>query len=529
MAPLRGMVAGLVYVLGYVALDALSFVHPLLKLGITPWNPPAGLTLAFLLWFGWQRAGWTVVAALMAEFLVRGAPGAWWSLLLAASVPAAVYGGLAAILSRGKSRFRIEDHRSALALAIGAAVAALVAAAGYTAAFAAAGRLPGGAVEAGIARYWVGDLNGVLTLTPLLLSLKSGFRRQASRPRWWLFAGQGAFLILTLWVVVTATVDGELRFVYLLFAPVIWITLTWGVPGATTATLLIQAGLMLGGARLLATSSVVEAQYLLVTLGLTGLVLGSVLAEREAARIRLREQEESLARGMRFAMAGELASALTHELRQPLTALVSYLKSVEILADTGEVSGGRFRETVAKASAEALRATDVVRRLREFYGTGTSRVESCKSAVFFDELQQSVADRVHQSGVQWTADADAPELHADLAHLRLVLRNLIANALDALEGQPSGARQLHLRLRTVAGSQRIEVEDNGPGVAAEIAAELFNPFVTTKADGMGLGLAISRTLMRGQGGELRLESVAGGGCRFVVILPTGTDPEEASR
>lgn len=521
MPRLRDLLAGISYVVAYVALDALSFVHPLLKLGITPWNPPAGLTLAFLLWFGWQRAGWTLAAALLAEVLVRGAPGPWWTLVLAASMPALVYGGLAAVLSRGKERFHIDDHRAALALAIGAALAALLAATGYTAAFAAVGRLPGGAVEVAIARYWVGDLNGVLTLTPLLLAGWSGFRRQPGGPRWYLFAGQVALLALTLWLVMTATVDGELRFVYLLYAPVIWITLSWGIPGATAATLLIQAGLMLGGARILTTASLVEAQYLLVTLGLTGLVLGSVLAEREAARIRLREQEESLSRGMRFAMAGELASALTHELRQPLTALVSYLKSAEILAESGEASGQRFRDTIAKASAEALRATDVVRRLREFYGAGTSRVEICKSAVLFDELHRAVADRVHQLGIQWTLESGSQEIHADLAHLRIVMRNLIANALDALESVPAGHRFLRLRLRRVDGIQRIEVEDTGPGVSPEVAADLFNPFVTTKSDGMGLGLAISRTLMRGQGGELRLESVTGGGCRFVVVLPDG--------
>ena len=167
---LRGWLLGIGYLVSYVALDALSYVQPLLKLGITPWNPDAGLTLAFLLFRGWRQAPWTAAAALAAELLVRDAAVPLLTLLCASGVIAGAYGALAFTLSRRGLDHLLASRRAALEFSFGAALTALVVASGYAVTFVLAGVLPISSAGDAIARNWVGDLNGVLTLTPVLLA-----------------------------------------------------------------------------------------------------------------------------------------------------------------------------------------------------------------------------------------------------------------------------------------------------------------------------------------------------------------------
>ncbi|MBP6513754.1 MAG: MASE1 domain-containing protein [Steroidobacteraceae bacterium] len=620
------------YVAAYVLLDALSFVQPLLKLGITPWNPQAGLTLAFLLVRGWRCAPWTAAAALLAELFVRGSPAPIPVLALASLAPALAYGAVARWLVERGGLSTLRTRRDALYLSGGAGVAALASAVGYTSAFMVAGVLPQEILGAALARYWVGDLNGVLTLTPLLIYLQRAPELAVQiRGRGALIVGQAVFLCATLWLVFGPTVAGDIRFVYALFAPVAWIALTWGVPGTTLATLLIQIGLMFGSEHWLATSSVIEIQFLLVTLGLTALLLGAVVAERslalervaaaeaeqrallttapdavliaapdqrivsanlaarrlfgladpdaddvklstllpaldvstntgrkrttgvlmgtvrfpvevawtrldpparhgflfmvrditdqEAAQAQLRERDTALARAMRLALAGELATALTHELNQPMTALVSYLRAVEILAAPLETRDPRLIETLRKAMREALRASDVLKRLRDFYRSGATDVAELDLAALVAEVVQAFHDRATRMGAQidFSASSQVPAL-GDRIQVQMVLHNLIGNALDALAEVEPGARAVRIKAWPTDRGTCISVEDSGPGVSADVEKELFDPFVTTKPDGMGLGLAISRSLMRGQGGDLRLDREGAPGARFVIQL-----------
>ena len=179
----RSCLLGIGYVGAYVALDAFSFVQPLLKLGITPWNPDAGLTLAFLLFRGWRQVPWVAVAALSAELLVRDVTAPLFALICASVIIASGYGALAFTLShRGLDRL-LGSRRSALEFSFGAAITALAVASGYAATFVATGALPVSSAGDAIARNWVGDLNGVLTLTPLLLAAPGAARRAGSGER----------------------------------------------------------------------------------------------------------------------------------------------------------------------------------------------------------------------------------------------------------------------------------------------------------------------------------------------------------
>jgi two-component system sensor kinase FixL len=631
---------GLAYAIAYVLLDALSFVQPVLKLGITPWSPQAGLTIAFLLWRGWRQAPWTFAAAYAAEIFVRDSSGPFPP-LVASAVIAAGYGGLAWALGRRDLRWPIETRRDAAHLVLGTALAALVVAVGYVTPFVQAGSLPLHESGPAVLRYWFGDVNGVTTLAPLLLAASQLPRiRVAVRARWRLCLVQAMVLGLTLWTVFGGRAGEDLQFFYLLFVPVVWIALTWGVIGATAATLALQVGLMAGAQRGLAVTSLTEIQLLLVTLGTTALLLGAVVAERaralqrvaareteqrallaaapdavlatdpdgrivsanpaglrlfgaaeadllqtplrdwladldfaaaggraqlrarraegapipveiawvrldppggpgylfvvrdvserEQAQAQLRERDTALARAMRFALAGELATALTHELNQPITALVSYLRAVEILATPLEGRDPRLQETLDKASREAMRAADVLKRLRDFYRTGTSTLVGVDLPPLIDEVLATFAERAVAQGVDLRHEpADVREATTDPIQLQMVLHNLLANALDAIgDGVPR--RTIVVRAVRAAGRVRILVEDSGQGVAADVARELFEPFVTDKPGGMGLGLAISRSLMRSQGGDLGLVRTGPSGSVFAVELPASNSAQAAA-
>lgn len=627
------LLLGIGYLVAYVALDALSYVQPLLKLGITPWNPDAGLTLAFLMLRGWRQFPWTALAAMSAELLVRGAPAPFFSLTCASVIIAGGYGALAFGLSRRGLDHRLASPRAALEFSFGAALTALCVASGYAATFVAAGVLPMSSALDAIARNWVGDLNGVLTLTPILLAAPAAVPAlHQLRRHGVLIATQASVLVVLMLLLFRIRPFGDVPLVYMLFAPVIWITLRWGVIGASAATLLIQICLIAGAAPHLNGSSLIEIQYLLVTLALTALLLGAVLAERASALARvatgeaeqrallaaapdavlaanpdgrinsanlaaqrllgaseasivgttldrwlpefdlkdsverrrlngvrangarfpaetafvrleppartgylliardmtdqdhaqtqLRERDTALARAMRFALAGELATALTHELNQPITALVSYLRAVEILAGPLQTREGRLNETVLKATREALRASDILKRLRDFYRGGGINVTVIDLGSLIAEVVSAFADRASRLGVELTRDVRVErEVPTDRIYLQMVLHNLLANALDALTNVAPGNRRVHITVEIEAERLRVSVEDSGAGVAPEIRSQLFEPFVTSKFDGMGLGLAISRSLLRSQGGELHLDPSCSGGARFLIELP----------
>lgn len=529
---LHAVLAVLGYVCAYVALDWVSYVQPVLKLGITPWNPQAGLTLAFLAIAGPAFAPATALAALIAEVMVRATPTSMPSIVAASAaalVIAAGYGTAAVALRRRSLLTPPETPGAAAALILVAALTVLPVACLYVLLFLGAGLLPTSAVPGAIARYWVGDLNGVLTVTPLLLALpqwRSGFAAVRQRHREVML--QAAVVLVCIGLIFGLRDTGELRFFYSLFVPVIWIAVRWGVPGAMLATCAIQIGLIAAVQGGPVNAPLIDLQFLLLTLAMTALVLGAVVTGRHAAEARLREQDRALARAMRTAVVGELATALTHELNQPITALVSYLRAAEILAEPLEQQEPRLARTLSKAAGQAIRTADVLKRLRDFYRGGAARPEPVSVGEVITATLRALQPRIRQAGVNVEVhlEPDLPGVIADRVGIELVLHNLVGNALDALE-EVAGVRRLEIGVRRDADAIVIDVDDSGPGFNSDIRSRLFEPFVTTKPDGMGLGLSISRSLLRSQGGDLSTLPSALGGARFSLRVPEQPVPQTA--
>lgn len=243
------------------------------------------------------------------------------------------------------------------------------------------------------------------------------------------------------------------------------------------------------------------------------------LTERQEAEARLQELQTELIHISRVTAMGEMASALAHELNQPLSAITNYLKgSSRMLARPG-ADPERLRDALGRAADQALRAGEIIRRLRDFAARGETerRVESLVRIVEEAAALALVGAREHGVDVKFKFRPGADLVLADRVQVQQVVLNLIRNAMDAMEEAPR--RELTIAVeRTADGMAEVRVRDTGPGIAPEAAAHLFQPFMTTKAHGMGVGLSISRTIIEAHGGQIWVEPTPGGGATFRFTL-----------
>lgn len=251
------------------------------------------------------------------------------------------------------------------------------------------------------------------------------------------------------------------------------------------------------------------------------------LTLRQETQRRMQELQTEVIHMSRFTALGEMASTLAHELNQPLTAATSYLKGAKrLLESSASDATAMARDAIELASEQTLRAGQIIRRLREFVSRGETeqRIESLPKLI--EEASALALVGMRETGVRVQLDYDpsAGAVWADKVQIQQVLVNLLRNAAEAL--QESVRRDVTISTRSVdADMIRIDVADTGPGVAPEIAAQLFQPFVTSKRSGMGVGLSISRTIVEAHGGRLWAEPNPGGGAVFKMTLRRGEAEE----
>lgn len=252
------------------------------------------------------------------------------------------------------------------------------------------------------------------------------------------------------------------------------------------------------------------------------------LSERQQTETRLQELQAELVHVSRLNAMGEMASTLAHELNQPLSAISAYLKGVARLLDAGEGSTPSVRDALQKAGEQALRAGQIIRRLRDFVARGESerRVENLTKLIEEASALALVGAKEFGVRVAYRFDPAAALVLADRVQIQQVVLNLIRNAIDAMEDSP--VRELTITtVQFEAGWLKVSVSDTGAGVSADVAAQLFQPFVTTKSQGMGVGLSISRTILEAHGGKLWVDANPGGGAIFSFTL-RAVDPDEVS-
>ena len=505
----------------YLLLDWLSYVEPLHNSGITPWNPTTGLTLALLLRVG-ALAGPLVTLSVFVGERLTGVATSWVVLALTSAHIALVYIVTAWYLRWCALAPPFATPRAAARFVAVTVVAAAIAAAGYSGIHVLAGLLRPDEFWASSSRTWIGDFNGIVALVPVLCL---DLNRRTLWEQWWLRRQslnlRGTAVALSLSLALAVAAAHEPRLFYALFAPVAWLALRFGVAGGMAAVALVQMVLVTALKFTPGPVSVFDMQFPLVSLGLTALFLGTLAAQRDTALRTVSEQENTLRRLTRFAAVGELASALAHELNQPMTALLWYVRACEAMALSDPQIDQRLGATLNKSAQEAVRATEVLRRLRDFYRGESTRFEPTDVFAVCSHVADSQREGMRRAGIHLDVrhSGEPPAVLADRTQFEIVIYNLLTNALEALATAPAERpRRVELLVSGENAGVRVTVDDSGPGIAAHVAAHLFDPFVTDKSGGMGLGLALSRTLLRHQGGDLWCEASRLGGARFVVRL-----------
>jgi signal transduction histidine kinase len=521
--PLRPAALGVFFVAGYVALDWLSYIHPMQQYSITPWNPQPALAIGLLMLRGQRWLPAVIAAVVISEWAVRGAPGGWLSSLAIGAVLGLAYAAIAQALSgRFAVHASLASRRDAIRLVGVVCVGTLGAGVLYIAALLASGIGPLERPFTALFRFWIGDAVGILVTLPIVLTASKPDGRAAlwamlRKPEMLVY---GTLTAIALAVVFLSPAAEQVKLFYVLFLPLILMATRFGMIGASVAALVIQ-GAVIGAGEIAGYQdlTVFEFQALLIALTITGLFLGVTVDER-------RKVESELRRTMRLAAAGEMAAALAHELNQPLTAAANYARASRSIAESSPRDGKLLLETLGKLVAECTRAADIVKRLRDFFRSGATRLVPVSSAAVVARAVDSVRRDAEaaQVDIRLSPGPEDTVLLADETQLEIVLRNLLANAIAATGSRPGG-REIRITAgRDPGGWLKLSVHDTGAGVPAADLERIFEPFETSGATGMGMGLAISRAIVEAHGGRLWAE--AGDGGIFHVALP-GVQEEHA--
>jgi two-component system, LuxR family, sensor kinase FixL len=243
------------------------------------------------------------------------------------------------------------------------------------------------------------------------------------------------------------------------------------------------------------------------------------LTEQQEAARRLQDLQSELSHALRLSVMGQMASTMAHELNQPLTAVTNYLEAARHLLHSGAGAAERLDDLIGRAVAQAERAGGVIRQLRQFVSKGETerRAEGVNKLV--EEALALALVGARQSGVRVTLElAPAmPPILADAVQIQQVVLNLVRNAIEAME--EVDRRELVIGTSASPSMVEVTVADSGPGIAPEMADRLFQPFVSSKKAGMGLGLSICREIVEAHHGRLTSAPRIEGGTVFRVSLP----------
>ena len=525
---LPSWLVALFYLGSYAVLDFVSFIFPLSPVGVTPWNPQTGLSFALILLWGRACLPLLFVAPALATLLLHGMLAPVWVHALGVSVLGFGYAAALMVLSSSRVQFdaTLSSPTDLSVLLLVAGTSSALVALGYTLPFALAGVLPWDQYPSAALHYWVGDAIGVFVVTPFLLVFSTGAR--LAKPTMEV-AAQLISIALTLWIIFGFARAWEFQLFYLLFLPIIWVAVRFGLEGASAGLFATQAGLVMAlDWTDQSIADVTKFQLLMVVLALTGLYLGVAISDQRRSTTRLRLHQEALARASRLTSLSALAAALAHEINQPLTAIGNYIRLVRDMLRSGEGDTSTALETSEKAVTQVDQAARLVRNFREYVRTGKGEVIPTPPALLVAETLQLCRPLLESTNVD--VETHIPVgiglVLVDRLQIEQVLLNLITNSVEAIVSTRRSGR-VTIEVAPSADHDFIDfhLRDDGPGFARDSPVGPHSSFTTTKPEGTGLGLSLSRSIIEWHEGRFALGN-QGGGALVTISLPS---PRETAK
>ncbi len=519
----------------YVLLAWISFIHVHKGLPITPWDPGLGVVFALMVFAGPQAGLVLFGGVVVAEAFVLQNEVEWPVIVGVAAITSLSFTAVTIVAHRvchiDTSLFRLRDVLLLLAMGLAGAVIDTVL---LTLFLLAVGQLDFHDILQDFSPLLIGDMIGIAVVTPLLLRFV--FRQRSIAPRDLLAIAPEGILYLAaigaaLWAISGSESLHGFRLFYLLFVPVVMAAVRHGLDGACFSLAFTQFGLI----TLLHLSGYDAAEFTqfqsqMLVLTVTGLIVGVVVSERERsdrlardAQTRLMEKQAEAAHTARLNLVSGMASALAHEITQPMTAARALARSAQHLLNTPGGDLNRADGNLKTLLAHIDHAGAIVRRMRDFMRRGRPHVSTIDTRKMLeDALTLAFAEA---SAKQVRLELDAPDrlpaVYGDHVQLEQVVLNLVHNAVEAITGAGLPQGQVRVIARELTAPPRVEISvvDNGPGVEEHLAATLFDPLATTKPDGLGFGLSISASIVEVHGGKVWLHSGTAGATEFRFSVP----------
>ncbi len=506
-----------IYLCAYILLDRYSNVG---SFGVA-WRPSTGLGFALMLVYGRKMAPLLFLAPVLARVLNQGLALPLWLAVIDAAIIGGGYVLATLALLRPGLRFNVAllSLRDIFVFLVAAIVSSAAVAAAVAGTLLAAGLLKTADLSSIMLQYWIGDMTGIAIVGTFAVLALTRERFILSD---WRAAAKATLMALIIALAVGSARDEQLQLFFLLFLPITWIAVSSGLEGVALALMVTQIGLV-AALRLsdVSVADIAAMQARMAVLAVTGLVAGALVTETRNAEQKLRENQGAIARLSRLGSMGELAIAVAHEVNQPLSAAGTYSRLVteqladETLKDTSIVA------TAEKATAQVERAALVIKRLRALVRLGRSELSPIAIGQIVQEALDLVRPALERSNIAVHVEIDdtLPPVMADSVQIGQVLINLLRNAGEAITGAAMSEGTISLTASSAnPGFAEIAVQDSGPGFAAGLTEAAPVLFESNKAEGLGVGLFLCRSIVESHGGALRLDT-AGAGARVSFTLP----------
>jgi two-component system, LuxR family, sensor kinase FixL len=519
----------------YVLLEWVSFIHEYNGVPVTPWNPGLGLVFGFMVLSGMRYSAVLFAGALIAEIAVLRS-NLWWPIIFSISAIIAMGYGLIANVVRGYLQLdaRLNRLRDVILLLASGVVGATLVATFICLLLLMDEKLDLADIRVAAGPLLIGDIIGIAVITPLTLRASLHPQSLLNNVSLRILSELLIFVVLAiavLWIIVVIAEPHGSKLFYVIFLPIVVAAVRYGLDGACISlgiTQFVLVGLLHQYGY--NASAFAEFQLLMLVLSATGLTVGVVVTERQHAYDAVREIERQLRvkeaealQVARFNIVSGTAAALAHDINQPMTAARALARAVQQLLRGPAPDPARVDSNIATLITQIDHAASVVRRMRDFLRRGRPHSSTINVRDLLADALALAGSEKTPKRVSLTLDVpdDLPVVHGDAVQLQQVVLNLLHNAMEAIEDARMRDGRITVAARRLKAPDRIEISvmDNGPGIATEMTERLFHPLVTSKTDGLGLGLSICASILQVHGGRVWLHAGNAGATEFRFSLP----------